>query len=102
MSRPTVTVTDPGEALYMRVLPAPFSLEESSLSDLWAAMAWCKQEIKVWKKLLKAELAEGAPDNDIEGTKDELEKTEQLYDAIDEEISKRLKPTLDSFYPLGL
>ena len=45
-----------------------------------------EQEIKVWKKLLKAELAEGAPDNDIEGTKDELEKTEQSYEAIDEEI----------------
>lgn len=90
------TTPENGDVNYMRVLPPPFELDTASLSDLIAVMQWCKWELKDWKRILKQDLKSGA--DNIEETHDEIAKTEHFLEAVEDEIAKRLLPSLNMFY----
>jgi len=76
---------------YVRVMPAPFDLEASSLADLVAAMQWCKWEIKTWKKIVKDNVNVGEGTEQSEDDKNALFATEQFLEDIDNEIAERFK-----------
>ncbi len=98
MAKENYTLTTHGEGgmHYAKMLPAPFELDTATLSDLVAVMQWCKWEIKDWKRILKDELKTDHYEA-IQEAHDEIEKTEHFLEAVEDEIAKRLLPTLNMF-----